>query len=287
MAPATPPPRIRSLLAALTMASVSISVRSPCVRMIFSSRVMATSSRRISRADESRGFARDDHFLAHAAAHFAASFDGVAGRGGREDNFEKPPLGRSMEETHPDALLPAKRDGGHIRNGERRRTAGKDRAGLCEPVEPREYLDLDLHFLRNSFDHKIGLAASLFDGSRRRKQRQHVIFLLQSDLPSRDPFLERSPNPFQSLCTRRRRHIFQNRSIATERGSAGNAAAHRSRANHCNYLYIHRFTSGRKLWVRASSFHPQIHLGKEAGGTDPQQPGTTGAPVFSIVAVRT
>src|SRR5216684_749868 len=161
------PPKIRSLLAALTMASVSISVRSPCVRMIFSSRVMATSSRRIGRADESRGFAHDDYFFAHAAAHFAASFDGVAGRGGREDNFEKPALGRGMEETHPDALLRTKRDGGHIRNGERRRTAGKDRAGLCESVEQREYLDLDLHFLRNSFDHEIGVAASLFDGSRR------------------------------------------------------------------------------------------------------------------------
>src|SRR5947209_8556 len=236
MAPATTPPRIRSLLAALTMASVSISVRSPCVRMIFSSRVMATSSRRISRADESRGFARDDHFLAHAAAHFAASFDGVAGRGGCEDNFEKPPLGRGMEETHPDALLRAKRDGGHIRNGERRRAAGKDRAGLCESVEQREYLDLDLHFLRNSFDHKIGLATSLFDGSRRRKQRQCVIFPLRSDLASRDTFLERSPDPLQSLFPHRRRHIFQNRSIATERGSAGNAPAHRSSADHRNYL---------------------------------------------------
>src|SRR5260370_23519547 len=114
MAPATPPPRIRSLLAALTMASVSISVRSPCVRMIFSSRVMATSSRRISRADESRGFAHDDHFLAHAAAHLAASFDSVAGRGGREDHFEKPPLGRAMAETHPHPLLRAKPDRRHI-----------------------------------------------------------------------------------------------------------------------------------------------------------------------------
>src|SRR5260370_14576992 len=128
MAPATPPPRIRSLLAALTMASVSISVRSTCVRMIFSSRVMATSSRRISRADESRGFARDDHFLAHAAAHLAASFDGVAGRGVREDNFEKPPLRRGLEENHPDALLPTKRDGGHIRHGERRRPTRNDTA---------------------------------------------------------------------------------------------------------------------------------------------------------------
>src|SRR5258708_22977824 len=122
MAPATPPPRIRSLLAALTMASVTMSVRSPCVRMIFASGVMVTSSRRISRPDEARGFAHDDHFLAHAAAHFAASFDGVAGGGGREDNFEKPPLGRSIEETHPDALLPAKRDGGPTHNGKRRRT---------------------------------------------------------------------------------------------------------------------------------------------------------------------
>src|SRR2546422_4197497 len=135
MAPATPPPRIRSLLAALTMASVSISVRSPCVRMIFSSRVMATSSRRISRADESRGFARDDHFLAHAAAHFAASFDGVAGRGGREGNFENPPLWRRMEETHPDPLLRAKGDCGHIRHGGRRPAAGKDRGGPCEAVD--------------------------------------------------------------------------------------------------------------------------------------------------------
>src|SRR2546425_2729248 len=244
------------------MASVSISVRSPCVRMIFSSRVMATSSRRISRADESRGFTRDDHFFAHAAAHFAASFDGVAGRAARAHNLEKPCLRRGTEEMHADALLRAKRDGGHIRNGERRRTARKDRAGLCESVEQREYLDLDLHFLRNSFDHKIGVAASLFDGSRRQKQRQCIIFLLRSDLASRDTFLERSPNPLQSLFPHRRRHIFENRSIATERGSAGNAAAHRSSANHCNYLYIHRFTS------------------------DPQQPGTTGAPVFSIVAVR-
>src|SRR4029077_172593 len=34
MAPATPPPRMRSLLAALTMASTSISVRSPCWMMM-------------------------------------------------------------------------------------------------------------------------------------------------------------------------------------------------------------------------------------------------------------
>src|SRR5260370_17621800 len=114
MAPATQPPRIRSLLAALTMASVSISVRSPCVRMIFSSRVMVTSSRRISRPDEARGFAHDDHFLAHAAAHFAASFDGFAGGGGGEDNFEKPPLARAMEPTHPHALLLPTRLSAHI-----------------------------------------------------------------------------------------------------------------------------------------------------------------------------
>src|SRR5713101_4589754 len=36
MAPATPPPRIRSLFAALTMASVSISVKSPCWMTILS-----------------------------------------------------------------------------------------------------------------------------------------------------------------------------------------------------------------------------------------------------------
>src|SRR5438093_495976 len=36
MAPATPPPKIKSLFAALTMASVSISVRSPCSMTILS-----------------------------------------------------------------------------------------------------------------------------------------------------------------------------------------------------------------------------------------------------------
>src|SRR3984893_18807549 len=36
MAPATPPPSCKSLFAALTMASTSISVRSPCIRIIFS-----------------------------------------------------------------------------------------------------------------------------------------------------------------------------------------------------------------------------------------------------------
>src|SRR5580658_4678387 len=36
MAPATPPPSWRSLFAALTMASVSMSVRSPCWMTIFS-----------------------------------------------------------------------------------------------------------------------------------------------------------------------------------------------------------------------------------------------------------
>src|SRR2546426_2919661 len=127
MAPATPPPRIRSLLAALTMASVSISVRSPCVRMIFSSRVMATSSRRISRADESRGFAHDDHCFAHAAAHFAASFDGVAGRGGGGGKFWESPFWRGRGEKHTAALLPTKTAGGHILHGEGRRTARKDR----------------------------------------------------------------------------------------------------------------------------------------------------------------
>src|SRR5689334_10729010 len=38
MAPATPPPKIKSLFAALTMASVSISVRSPCSMTTFSER---------------------------------------------------------------------------------------------------------------------------------------------------------------------------------------------------------------------------------------------------------
>src|SRR5215467_715463 len=36
MAPATPPPKIKSLFAALTMASVAISVRSPCSMTILS-----------------------------------------------------------------------------------------------------------------------------------------------------------------------------------------------------------------------------------------------------------
>src|ERR1700680_5337074 len=41
MTPARPPPSLRSLLAALTMASTSLSVRSPCCNTIFSAMVMA------------------------------------------------------------------------------------------------------------------------------------------------------------------------------------------------------------------------------------------------------
>src|SRR5205807_2151458 len=47
MAPATPPPRIKSLFAALTMASVSISVRSPCWMRILSASGFIFSSERL------------------------------------------------------------------------------------------------------------------------------------------------------------------------------------------------------------------------------------------------
>src|ERR1700683_2046093 len=129
IAPATPPPNCRSLLAAFTMASVSISVRSPCWMMM-----------------------RLANFMAHPPADFRAKGNCLVGSFERANNFQRFHFWRWIEEVHSDAVLGAKCNRGYFRYGKRRRGAREDCTGFSKFVEYREYFELRLHFIRNSLD---------------------------------------------------------------------------------------------------------------------------------------
>src|ERR1700688_227440 len=148
IAPATPPPSCRSLFAALTMASVSMSVRSPCwitiasasVLFMFSFTFFESCHRLRTLCDPRLSLAaagchglfvaREGNFQAHAAANLAASRDGFLGSLAPFDQFQTPGSLSVREKAHPNASLGAKRDGSQIRDRKRSRRASKNRAGL-------------------------------------------------------------------------------------------------------------------------------------------------------------
>src|SRR5579864_1210078 len=249
-APATPPPRIKSLFAALTMASVSISVRSPCWITILSASGFiaraffpATFCREYSYT--LRHFVYNRNFFAHAARHLTARGNGFLRSVRRTDQLDSLHLRRWIKKVHADAALAENDDVRKIRNGKRSSATSKNCARFSKLVENRKQFELHLQLIRNRFDDEFRLANRVFHIRGRRDQRERLDAHAGFEPIARNSFFERLPDPGLSLFERARRNIFEDRLVSAKCGSIRNPSPQRARANHGNGFHIHLLFSLR------------------------------------------
>src|SRR5690348_422532 len=232
MAPATPPPKIKSLFAALTMASVSISVRSPCWITILSASGFIASAFfpaafRCAYSYTLRRFVYNRNFFAHAARYFSARGNGFLRSVQRTDQLDSLHLRRWIKKVHADTALAENDDVRKIRNGKRSSGTSKNCARLGKLVENRKQLELHLQLIRNRFDDEFRLANRVFHIAGRRDQRERLDAHASFEPTVCNAFLERFPDPGLSLFECARRNIFEDRLVSAKRGSIRNPSPDR------------------------------------------------------------
>src|SRR6266849_477834 len=242
MAPATPPPKIKSLLAALTMAFVSISVKSPCWITILSEIdfvicLLAFRSMSLFAPPdgETRRFVDHDNFLAHAPPDFPASGNSILGCLNAFHQLQELPARVGIAEVHADAALGAEGNCRHFRDRERRSIARKNGAGPGELVK---------------------------DG----KLRESGVARLCVNRYARHVFFQGLLDPFDAVTKHRMSNVFKDGSVATEGGSVGDSPPHHSRSDDCNGLHFHvMFSRLERLWTSPSVAARGISLRRRSG----------------------
>src|SRR6266852_1509427 len=273
MAPATPPPKIKSLLAAFTMASVSISVKSPCWITILSEIdfvICLLAFRPMSLFappdGETRRFVDHDNFLAHAPPDFPASGNSILGCLNAFHQLQELPARVGIAEVHADAALGAEGNCRHFRDRERRSIARKNGAGPGELVKDGKKLDLHFHLFWNGLDDQIGCAGCILDRIYCRKLRESGVARLCVNRSARHVFFQGLLDPFDAVTKHRMSNVFKDGSVATEGGSVGDSPPHHSRSDDCNGLHFHvMFSRLERLWTSPSVAARGISLRRRSG----------------------
>jgi hypothetical protein len=122
--------------------------------------------------------------------------------------------------------------------------------GLTDLVQQGEDLDLGLQFFRNRFDHQVGGAGSLFDGTGKLEASKGGVGIGFLDFAELYRLVEIGANLGLGLAQAGGQDVFEDGAIAAEGGHVGDSPAHDARANHRDRSDLGHYLPSFSNWSR-------------------------------------